>query len=230
METLLIIEDEPHMLRALKDNFSLAGYQVITASDGEEGLNAALDTQPDLILLDIMLPTINGYEICRLIRDQGLDMPIIMLTAKGEETDIVLGLNLGADDYVTKPFGVSVLRARVAAFLRRRKQEQTTLHEFDGLQLDLDAHRLSRDNEEIKLSPQEFRLLAYLVENLGRVLTRDTLLNGVWGYNCFVGPRNIDRFITSLRNKVERDPKQPRCIHTVRGFGYKFEPPKGIAE
>jgi DNA-binding response OmpR family regulator len=228
METLLIIEDEPHMLRALKDNFTLANYHVETACDGESGLNAALDLKPDLILLDIMLPVINGYEICRLIRKEGLDMPIIMLTAKGEETDVVLGLNLGADDYVTKPFSVAVLRARVAAFLRRRQEEHTTCHTFDGLQLDLDAHRLSRGEEEIKLSPQEFKLLAYLVKNPGRALTRDSILNGVWGYNNFVGPRNIDRFVTTLRNKIEPDPRHPRLIHTVRGFGYKFEPPEFI--
>lgn len=225
METILIIEDEPHMLRALKDSFTLAEYKVITADDGEAGLNAALDAKPDLILLDIMLPTINGYEVCRLIRQEELHMPIIMLTAKGEETDIVLGLNLGADDYVTKPFSIAVLKARVAAFLRRRQLDHTSSHEFDGLQLDIDAHRLTRGGKEIGLSPQEFRLLAYLVENPGRALTRDSILNGVWGYNCFVGPRNIDRFITALRNKVEINPKQPRLIHTVRGFGYKFEPP-----
>lgn len=229
METILIIEDEANMLRALKDNFSLAGYRVETAADGEAGLNAALELKPDLILLDIMLPKINGYEICRLIRKEELEMPIIMLTAKGEETDVVLGLNLGADDYVTKPFSVAELRARVAAFLRRRKQAETTFYTFDGLQLDLEGRRLTRNGEEISLSPQEFKLLAYFVENAGRALTRDTLLNGVWGYNNFVGPRNVDRFVTALRNRIEPDPKNPRLIFTVRGFGYKFDPTDFVA-
>jgi DNA-binding response OmpR family regulator len=224
VEKILIIEDEAHMLRALKDNFTLAGYDVVAAADGEKGLNAALDFHPDLILLDVMLPLINGFEICRRVRDEGLDMPIIMLTAKGEETDIVLGLNLGADDYVTKPFSVSVLRARVAAFLRRRGEEKTSLHEFDGFELDLNARRLIRDGAEVRLSPHEFKLLEHLVENMGRALTRDSILNNVWGYNSFVGPRNVDRFITALREKLEQNPKCPRLIHTVRGFGYKFEP------
>ncbi|MHC4213850.1 MAG: response regulator, partial [Planctomycetota bacterium] len=144
METVLIIEDDPTMLRGLKDNFEFKGYSVVTASDGEAGLEAALNHKPDLILLDIMLPKINGYEICRLIREQQLDMPIIMLTAKGEESDIILGLNLGADDYVTKPFSIKELLARAAAFLRRRKQSKKSVYEFGDFRLDVTARKLTR--------------------------------------------------------------------------------------
>ena len=141
---MLIIEDDSTMLRGLKDNFTYGGYAVLTAADGEAGLNAALDAKPDLIILDIMLPKINGYEVCRLIRKENLDIPIIMLTAKGEESDIILGLNLGADDYVTKPFSIKELLARVGAFLRRRKQQEQNSYKFGDFILDIPACRLSK--------------------------------------------------------------------------------------
>jgi DNA-binding response OmpR family regulator len=224
METVLIVEDDPTMLRGLKDNFEFKGYKVLTASDGEKGLEAALNAKPDLILLDIMLPKINGYEICRLIREQKLDMPVIMLTAKGEESDIVLGLNLGADDYVTKPFSIKELLARAAAFLRRAKKEIQDVHEFGCYRLDLSARRLTRKGKEIELSPKEFDLLAFFVEKQGRALTRDEILNAVWGYDCIVTPRSIDRFVTTLRDKIEPDPSKPVFIHTIRQIGYRFEP------
>jgi DNA-binding response OmpR family regulator len=226
MQTVLIIEDDPTMLIALKDNFEFKGYKVFTAADGERGLNAALNAKPDLILLDIMLPKINGYEICRLIREQKLDMPIIMLTAKGEESDIVLGLNLGADDYVTKPFSIKELLARAAAFLRRAKKEVQEVHEFGGMRLDLSARRLTRKNKEIELSPKEFNLLEFFVKKPGRALTRDEILNAVWGYDCVVTSRSIDRFVTTLRNKIEPDPAKPVFIHTIRQIGYRFELPE----
>jgi DNA-binding response OmpR family regulator len=226
METVLIIEDDATMLRGLKDNFEFKGYRVLTAADGEQGLNAALNNKPDLIILDIMLPKINGYEICRLLREENLDMPIIMLTAKGEESDIVLGLNLGADDYVTKPFSVKELLARAAAFLRRSKQDEQDVYEFAEYQLDIPARKLTLRSEEIKLSPKEFRLLELFVKKPGRALTRDEILNAVWGYDCYVGPRSIDRFVTTLRNKIEPDPHSPIFIHTIREIGYKFEPPE----
>jgi DNA-binding response OmpR family regulator len=226
METVLIIEDDPTMLIGLKDNFEFKGYKVVTAADGEKGLNAALNAKPDLILLDIMLPKINGYEICRLVREQKLTMPIIMLTAKGDESDIVLGLNLGADDYVTKPFSINELLARAAAFLRRAKKETEDVYEFGGLRLDLPARRLTRKNKEIELSPKEFNLLEYFVKKPGRALTRDEILNAVWGYDCVVTSRSIDRFVTTLRNKIEPDPARPSFIHTIRQIGYRFEPPE----
>ena len=226
METVLIIEDDSTMLRGLVDNFEAAGYRVITAADGEAGLNAALDGRPDLILLDIMLPKINGYEICRLIRAQKLEMPIIMLTAKGEESDIILGLNLGADDYVTKPFSRKELLARVAAFLRRRKQEQQTVYAFGDFVLDLSARALCKDGRPVKLSPKEFKLLEFFARKKSRALTRDEILNNVWGYNSFAGHRSVDRFVTTLRNKIEPNPHTPVFIHTLREIGYKFDPPE----
>ncbi len=226
METILIIEDDATMLRALKDNFEFKGYCVLTADDGEEGLNTALNKKPDLILLDIMLPEINGYEVCRLIRKENLNMPIIMLTAKGEESDIILGLNLGADDYVTKPFSIKELLARAAAFLRRSRQTEQDIYEFGDCRLDIPARKLTRKGDEIKLSPKEFSLLEYFVKKPGRALTRDEILNMVWGYDSFIGSRSIDRFVTTLRNKIEPDPHNPTFIHTIREIGYKFEPPE----
>jgi DNA-binding response OmpR family regulator len=226
METILIVEDDPTMLRGLKDNFEFKGYRVLTAADGEEGLNAAINEKPDLIILDIMLPKINGYEICRLIRKENLNMPIIMLTAKGEESDIVLGLNLGADDYVTKPFSIKELLARAAAFLRRSKQTEQEVYEFADYRLDIPAMKFTCKGEEIKLSPKEFKLLEYFLKRPGRALTRDDILNEVWGYDCYVGSRSIDRFVTTLRNKIEPDPHNPKFIHTIREIGYKFEPPE----
>jgi len=226
METVLIIEDDPTMLLGLKDNFEFKGYKVLTAADGEKGLNAALNAKPDLIILDIMLPKINGYEICRLIRAEKLAMPIIMLTAKGEESDVVLGLNLGADDYVTKPFSIKELLARAAAFLRRARKAEQVIHEFGDLRLDLSARRLTRRNKEIELSPKEFNLLEFFVKKPGRALTRDEILNAVWGYDCVVTSRSIDRFVTTLRNKIEPDPTRPSFIHTIRQIGYRFDPPE----
>jgi DNA-binding response OmpR family regulator len=226
METILIVEDDPSMLTGLKDNFEFKGYKVLTAADGEKGLAAALNATPDLIILDIMLPKINGYEICRLIRAEGLEMPVIMLTAKGEESDVVLGLNIGADDYVTKPFSISELLARSAAFLRRTKKEVEEVVEFGDLRLDRAARRLTRAGEEVELSPKEFSLLLYFVEKSGRALTRDEILNAVWGYDCIVTSRSVDRFVTTLRNKIEPDPATPVFIHTVRQVGYRFDPPQ----
>ena len=226
METVLIIEDDPTMLIGLKDNFEFKGYKVLTAADGEKGLKAALNSKPDLILLDVMLPKINGYELCRLIREEKLATPIIMLTAKGEESDIVLGLNLGADDYVTKPFSIKELLARAAAFLRRAKKEVQDAYEFGDFRLDLSARRLTRKGREIELSPKEFNLLEYFVKKPGRALTRDEILNAVWGYDCVVTSRSIDRFVTTLRNKIEPDPARPIFIHTIRQIGYRFEPPE----
>lgn len=226
METILIIEDDPSMLRGLKDNFQQQGYTVLTADDGEKGLETSLEAKPDLIVLDIMLPNINGYQICQLIRKEKLDMPIIMLTAKGEESDIILGLNLGADDYVTKPFSIKELLARAAAFLRRAKHQQITVHSFGSFQFDVYAHKLTNNGSEIPLSPKEFKLLEFFLTNQGKALTRDEILNAVWGYNSFAGHRSVDRFVTTLRNKIEQNPQNPALIRTLRQVGYKFEIPQ----
>jgi len=220
---ILIVEDEPAMLRGLKDTFAAKGCEVVTASDGESGMKAALSVQPDLILLDIMLPKVNGYEICRAVREQGLDMPIIMLTAKGQEEDIVLGLNLGADDYVTKPFKVRELVARVNAFLRRRKAGAESVTRFGDFTLDLTAHKLFRGGQEVELTAKEFRLLAHIAAHAGRALTRNDILNAVWGNSVMVTGRSIDRCVTTLRAKIEADPHNPVFLQTIRDVGYRFE-------
>lgn len=220
---MLIIEDDAALMRGLKDNFEFEGYLVHTAADGEAGLKLALETRPDLVVLDLMLPKVNGYEICRFLRAEHLDMPILMLTAKGQESDIVLGLKLGADDYVTKPFSIKELLARAEAVLRRRQQGQKSVHEFGNCRIDLDARTLARDGREVSVSPKEFELLAYFVARAGRALSRETIMNDVWGYECSVTLRSIDRFVNALRNKIEPDSKEPQHIRTVRDFGYKFE-------
>lgn len=222
METILIIEDDPAMLRGLKDNFAFLGHHVLTATDGERGLEMALHARPDLLILDIMLPKINGYEICRLLRKEGLELPIIVLTARGQESEVVLGLNLGADDYVTKPFSIKELLARAEAFLRRRREPAESVFRFGDCELDLAARRFLRAGNEIKLSPKEFDLLHFFVQKPGRAFSREEILNKVWGYDNLVTSRSIDRFITTLRQKIETDPRHPLHLVTVREYGYKF--------
>jgi DNA-binding response OmpR family regulator len=211
------------MLRGLKDNFQYEGYCVRSATDGEAGLKAALEGRPDLIVLDIMLPQINGYEVCRLLRKEGLEAPIIMLTAKGQESDIVLGLNLGADDYVTKPFSVRELLARAGAMLRRRLQPKSQVLRFGEFRLDASARRLLRGAKEVAVTPKEFDLLECFLRQAHRALTRDEILKRVWGHSVFVTARSVDRCVTTLRAKIEADPARPRFIQTVRQIGYRFE-------
>ena len=221
-ETVLIIEDDPVLLRGLKDNFEFEGYRVHTATDGDAGLERALALRPDLIILDVMLPKVNGYELCRFLRAEKLEMPILMLTAKAQESDVVLGLKLGADDYITKPFSIRELLARAEAFLRRRRDPAQTQHAFGECRLDTAARTLTRAGREVALSPKEFELLAFFTANAGRALSRDTIMANVWGHDCLVTPRSIDRFVNALRQKIERDPATPRHLRTVREFGYKF--------
>ena len=215
---LLIIEDDSALLRGLKDNFEAERYGVRTARDGREGLAAALDDPPDLLILDIMLPNMNGYEICRAVRTKKLNMPIIMLTAKGQEDDIIRGLELGADDYVTKPFSIRELLARAKAFLRRREPMASTVFEFADCKLDLAAHKLFRNGAEVALTAKEFRLLEFLLKRAGRALTRDQILDAVWGNEIIVNDRSVDRCVTTLRAKID-----PSCIQTIRNIGYRFE-------
>ena len=223
-ERILIVEDEPALMRGLKDTFTSKGFKVTTATDGAAGLTAAVDGNPDLILLDVMLPKVNGYEVCRSLRERGLAMPVIMLTAKGQEEDIVLGLNLGADDYVTKPFRIGELVARVNAFLRRRMEKADTVRVFGSHRLDLASHKLFRDNREVELTAKEFRLLEYFAARAGRALARNDILNGVWGHSVMVTERSIDRCVATLRAKIEPDPHHPVYIQTIRDIGYRFEP------
>ena len=220
---VLVIEDDPSLMRGLKDNFQSRGYAVRGAADGEMGLDTALKIRPDLVILDIMLPKLNGYEVCELIREAELDMPIIMLTAKGQEKDIVRGLNLGADDYVTKPFSIEELLARAHALLRRGQDGQKTVFGFGDFELDVTSHRLVRDGSELRLTPKEFDLLRLFVGRPGRALTRDEIVRIVWGINVFVTPRSVDRCVTTLRRKIEPDPTRPTFIRTVVDVGYRFE-------
>ena len=223
-KSVLIIEDDPALLRGLKDNFQAEDYKVETACDGQSGLAAALADPPDLLLLDIMLPRKNGYEICRALRAKGLQMPIIMLTAKGQEADIIRGLELGADDYVTKPFSIRELLARARAFLRRTHSAASTVFQFGDCRLDITSHKLYRNEAEITLTAKEFKLLEFFVRRPSRALTRDQILDGVWGNEIMVNDRSVDRCITTLRAKIESDPHHPAWIHTIRDVGYRFEP------
>jgi len=227
MQQILIVEDDPALLRGLKDNFANAGYLVHTSEIGNEAYQMALDLKPDLIILDIMLPGMNGYEICRSLRREGVGVPIVMLTAKSEESDLVLGLGLGADDFVTKPFGIAELLARAEALLRRTTGETGGGAEirFGGFCLDPQAHELRTEADDVvELSPREYDLLLFFANNPGRALSRDQIMNSVWGYGTNVTPRTIDRFVTGLRKKIEPEPKCPTHIHTIRELGYRFEP------
>jgi len=222
-QRLLLIEDEPALVRGLSDALQAKGFEVTVARDGQAGLDAALRGDADLILLDVMLPRVNGYEICREVRAHGLDVPIVMLTAKGQEADIILGLDLGADDYITKPFRVGELVARVKAFLRRRETRPTSVV-FGECEIDLTARRCRRRGEDVELTTKEFALLAYFASRPGCALSRDVILNAVWGSSVFVTPRSIDRCIATLRSKVEPNPHNPVYIQTIRDVGYRFEP------
>jgi DNA-binding response OmpR family regulator len=220
--TILIIEDDPVLLRGLRDNVESQGWLARTANDGQKGLDALLGEPPDLVLLDLMLPRLSGYEICREARARRLSMPIIMLTARGQEDDIVRGLELGADDYVTKPFSVRELIARVKAFLRRQGPEDG-ITSFGDCRLDLGARRLFKGDAEVELTAKEFRLLEFFLKRAGRALTRQSILDGVWGNEIIVNDRSVDRCVTTLRAKIEADPKNPVFIQTIRDIGYRFE-------
>jgi DNA-binding response OmpR family regulator len=227
MATLLIIEDEPAMQLGLKDNLELEGYTVDLASDGEAGLAKLKTNSFDLILLDVMLPKLSGFDVCKAARAHGISTPIILLTAKGEEIDKVLGLELGADDYITKPFSVRELLARVKAMLRRSKPDAQTADKFISigrLQVDFSAFQTKEDGVDIKLSHKEFEILAYLYQNRNRVVSRYDLLEHVWGYDEQITTRTVDNFIVRLRQKVEPNPNQPKIIVTAHGVGYKMIP------
>jgi len=224
-DTILIVEDEAALLRGLQDNFADEGYSVRVARDGQEALAAVENSMPDLIVLDVMLPKVNGYEVCRRIRLKNAEVPIIMLTAKGQESDIVLGLNLGADDYVTKPFSILELLARVRAFLRRKRQLSLGVFRFGDCTLDVASHRLIRGGQEVPLTPKEFALLCLLARKVGRAFRREEILSAVWGDAVFVTRRSVDRCINTLRGKIEFDPRRPTFIRTVHDFGYRFEMP-----
>ena len=220
---ILIVDDEPQMVRGLEDNLRFEGYQTLSARDGREALALAAAESPDLILLDVMMPGMSGWEVCRALRAKGLAMPIIMLTARGEEADRVHGLELGADDYVAKPFGLRELLARIRAVLRRPGARQTAEeHGFGDVRVHTRARLAFKAGREVKLTRKEFDLLRYLVEFRGEVITRERLLDEVWGYDHFPTTRTVDTHILRLRQKFEDDPERPRHIVTVHGQGYRL--------
>jgi len=223
-QSILVIEDEAALRMTLTDRLCSEGYAVECAADGEEGLRRATHEPFDLILLDIMLPRRSGLDVCRDIRQAGLITPILMLTARGQTIDKVLGLKIGADDYVTKPFEMMELMARIEALLRRapRRPASADVHQFGSIRINLRGTEVKRNGQLVTLSAREFQLLRYFVEHGGATLSRDELLKEVWGYNAQTFTRTVDVHVASLRQKLERDPKRPELIVTVQGLGYKF--------
>jgi DNA-binding response OmpR family regulator len=225
MEKILIIEDEESILLGLEDDLRIEGYQVSTARDGLTGFSMAKAGKFDLIILDIMLPELNGFEVCKQLRQSGNMTPILILTAKSQEIDKVLGLELGADDYVTKPFSPRELRARVNALIRRVKQtrQDPDLYHFGDVKVDFKKYEAEKGGQLIYLTTLEFALLNFLIKYKGQVVSRDSILDKVWGEEVYVTPRAVDTHIAHLRKKIEDDPENPEYIIGVRGIGYKFK-------
>jgi len=228
MEKVLIIEDEVTILKGLKDNLKDEGYQVSTAQDGKKGLEKAIAEDVDLVLLDVMLPGMNGFDVCKGIKLKKIALPVIMLTAKSKEDDKILGLGLGADDYITKPFGINEVLARIKAVLRRveihKKAKGTKLdfQEFGDVKLDFVKLEAYKGKKKIKLSKREFDVLSYMIKRKGEVVSRNDLLDVVWGYDVFPTTRTVDNFIARIRKQVESKPAKPKHIVSVRSVGYKF--------
>lgn len=224
MAKILIVEDEPAMVAGLRDNFEFEGYQVITAPDGVAGLERALKESPDLVVLDVMMPRMSGLDVCKQLKAKRSSIPIIMLTARGQEVDKVVGLEIGADDYVTKPFSIRELLARVKAVLRRsgNGSKQQDVYSFGDVEVNTRTCQVSRKGQSLDFSSKEFDLLKFFLSHPGETLSRDKLLEEVWGYEHFPTTRTVDTHIVRLRQKVEPTPEEPRFILTVHGTGYKF--------
>ena len=220
---ILIVEDEPAMVAGLRDNFEYEGYEVLSATDGAEGLARALADEPDLVVLDVMMPRMSGLDVCKQLKVKKPQLPIIMLTARGQEIDKVVGLELGADDYVTKPFSIRELMARVKAVLRRiAPTAPTEVYRFSDVEVNVRSNEVLRAGQRIELSAKEFALLAYFIAHPAETLSRDRLLDAVWGYENYPNTRTVDTHIVHLRQKLEPNPEEPRFILTVHGTGYKF--------
>lgn len=226
MERLLIVEDEVALAEGLKDNFEIEGYKVILAHDGEAGLNLARAERPDIIILDVMMPKLSGFDVCKELRKSGDQTPIIMLTARTEEVDRILGLELGADDYVAKPFSMRELAARVKAVLRRRpgkKSKNVHIDEIGKIRIDFDHYlAYDRNDKQIDMTFKEFEILKFFLLNKGVTVSRDELLDKVWGYEIYPTSRTVDNHIVKLRKKIEDSPEHPKHILTVYGIGYKY--------
>ncbi len=223
MTRILVVEDEPGIALALDDDLTREGYDVETTGDGHVASRRAREESFDLILLDVMLPHKDGFEICRELRRAGIKTPIILLTARAQEAEKVLGLELGADDYVTKPYSPRELRARIKAALRRGGRQLPEVHRFGDVEVDFTRHELRRDGNVVEMTPLEFKLLATFVERRGRVLTRRQLMDDVWGHGKYFTDRVVDNQVTNLRKKIEADPRDPRYLVSVRGTGYRFD-------
>jgi len=226
MERILIIEDETPMRTALADLLAAEGYRTLTAVDGASGLQRALSEKPDLILLDVMMPKLDGFTVCAELRRLANDVPVVMLTAKGQIEDRINGLDVGADDYVVKPFSSEELLARVRALLRRveRKSKSLTRLKLGGIEIDLARQTATRSRKPVHLTAKEFSMLRLLAEAEGEPVSRERFLDVVWGYGAFPTTRTVDNHIASLRGKLEKNPDEPRWIKTVHGVGYKLEP------
>jgi two-component system alkaline phosphatase synthesis response regulator PhoP len=224
MTKILIVEDEPNMVAGLRDNFEFEGYQVVTAPDGVAGLERALSEMPDLVILDVMMPRMSGLEVCQQLKAKRPSIPIIMLTARGQEVDKVVGLELGADDYVTKPFSIRELLARVKAVLRRAQSSPKNgdRYMFGDVEVNLRSCQVVRKGKALDFSSKEFELLKYFLSHSGEAISRDRLLEEVWGYDRFPTTRTVDAHIVRLRQKLEPKPDDPHFILTVHGVGYKF--------
>ncbi|MHC4778336.1 MAG: response regulator transcription factor [Planctomycetota bacterium] len=224
MERILVVEDEPAIMAGVKDNLELEGYEVLCAPTGAEGLRVAETKKPDLIVLDVMLPDMSGFEVCRALREKGTKSFIIMLTAKKDEVDIVRGLSLGADDYVTKPFRLMEFLARIKAVLRRKNEdaEEVESISFGDVQVDFTKFEATKGGDPLSLTAREFKILKFFVANKGQVVTRNELLDKVWGYKMFPSTRTVDNHIMRLRKQIEDDPSKPAFIVSIRGVGYKF--------
>jgi DNA-binding response OmpR family regulator len=223
MTSILVVEDDPGIALGLEDDLKLEGYDVEVALDGEIALARARERRFDLIVLDLMLPHKDGYQVCRELRHDGMDAPIIMLTARTQEAEKVLGLEMGADDYVTKPFSPIELRARIKAVLRRTSRDAPAVHRFGEVEVDFGRCELRRKGQVVELSSLEFKLLAAFIQSRGRVLSRDQLLDAAWGSGVHVTDRAVDNHVVDLRRKIEPDPAEPRYITSVRGMGYRFD-------
>lgn len=224
METILIIEDEKDMVMGLKFNLEARGFKVVSAFDGDRGYRMAVEEHPDLVILDLMLPKKNGYEVCKLLKEEVPTLPIIMLTAKSQEAEIVTGLDLGADDYVTKPFGLLELVARINAVLRRTKSgtKIPETYRFGTLEINFRKYLARKKGKTIALSTREFEILKYFIERKGETVSREDLLNHVWGYDSYPNTRTVDTHIAKLRQKIEDTPDKPQLIVTLHGVGYRF--------
>ncbi|MGA2668562.1 MAG: response regulator transcription factor [Ignavibacteria bacterium] len=224
MKKILIIEDDPVIIKGLEDNLKIEHYNVISEIDGAKGLNAAIKHKPDLILLDVMLPVKNGFEICKELRQGKNNTPIIMLTAKNEEADKVLGLELGADDYVTKPFSIRELIARIKAILRRREAivEEFNSYSFADIKLDFKKMEAFKGKKKIEMSLKEYEIMKFFIKHEEEVVSRNMLLDEVWGYDVFPTTRTVDNYILMLRKKLEEDHSSPKHILTVHSVGYRF--------